>query len=203
METTKLANDWEDSNVYQDETGEVYCYTVDKETGELVPTPIENMPHTRRLDYLGDEISRLIDMANQIMDAGKVHAEEIKARTEFAYGKVISRAEFLQEMAESIIKDLADKGECPLNKQKKPVYQIPAVGKFRYRGLPQKVDRSAWDAFSEKEKEEIKDTNALPIRIKWEPDLRRIKEQLKLDLVVPGFNLTKPADKFEFVAEKG
>ena len=106
-------------------------------------------------------------------------------------------------VARTIMDALAAKGEAPTDKKQRPYYQLPGIGRLRYRSRQKALVGIEYDGLTDKEREALQESHVefFNETVTVKPDKKAIREALNKGGKVPGFELQEVEDVFELKGE--
>lgn len=154
---------------------------IDPETGEIKTVEIDTLPAKRRMVAYADKIHQIARHMNQVKETAGDMIGEIKYATDALLRRAEEQLERLHELAGNDMADLAQAGECAVDKQHRPIYEVPGKGKFSYRKMPDRVDTSGYDELEEDQKVLVATSKEFKpyFRVKYSPDLTALKKEIK------------------------
>lgn len=185
---------------------------VDPITGEILPTIAENVDADSLANY-GRWIrskQRALDHLNNPRPATDCQCENCNLSREIRKLNEIHRQR--SERLEHEVKEQMAMAESFVMSTGQKVINHPGIGRFRFRTLPAKLDRSKYESLTDRQRTELHTQRQayFPREVVFKPDWKRIAAEVKEDkfgndLSNPELNnlftMTPGAERFEFKPE--
>lgn len=159
---------------------------IDTETGEV---SVDN-DTAQDLSRLGRILRSLIRRQAEVGEFKRHEIERVRAICDHR----------LDSISVSIV-HLTGLAQSHLGQSGKGRAELPGIGVFRSRKLPDTVDTEGYDGMPDNDKQGIQENWPELFRTKIEPDKKAIKENLRVDSQPHCFTLRLGSHKFEFKAE--
>ena len=176
---------------------------LNEDTGEIEQVALRDLPAIKRLTYAGAAIHNTQKKIAVAKEAYKAELHLVKSRYEGSI-EALEIAELdLLGIAQAALQGDGMDGILPKDTKKRPVFELPGVGKFKWQKLRAKLDMSLWDVMPNEYRENLhaEFPSLIVEQVVYKPATADIKIILKKQgpTAIRGFKLIEPeGDKLSF-----